>query len=161
MRRSFFTSALTAGLVAGALDIIAACIQAYLKSGTTPSQVLKYVASGGLGKDALTGGAMMAFWGLVFHFIIAISFTFLFFFLAKMIPSLVKYPILIGILYGVFVWSAMRFIILPYVSTLNPKPIVGSEAIKNAMIAAAIIVACVGIPVAFLARRYVRANALT
>ena len=161
MRRSFFASALVAGLVAGALDITAACVQVYIKSGTTPSQVLKYVASGGLGKDALTGGPMMAVWGLVFHFIIAISFTFLFFFLARMIPSLVKYPLLTGIIYGVFVWSAMRFIILPYISTLHPKPIIGSEAIKNAVIAAAIIVVCVGIPVVLFAKKYVRANVLT
>jgi hypothetical protein len=50
----------------------------------------------------------------------------------------------------------MRFIILPYISRLNPKPIVGQEAIKNAAIAAAIIVVCVGIPVVLLARKYVK-----
>ena len=97
--------------------------------------------------------------GLLVHFIIAISFTFFFFFLAKQIPSLVKYPILIGILYGLFVWSTMRFIILPYISRLNPKPIVGQEAIKNAAIAASIIVVCVGIPIVLLARRYFRTKA--
>ena len=31
MRKSFFASALTAGLIAGALDITAACIHAYLR----------------------------------------------------------------------------------------------------------------------------------
>ena len=46
MKRSFFASALTAGLVAGTLDITAACIHAYLRNGTTPAQVLKDVASG-------------------------------------------------------------------------------------------------------------------
>lgn len=159
MKRSFFASALFAGLIAGALDIIAACVNAYIKTGTTPLQVLKGIASGAFGKEAITGGSLMAVWGLLFHFIIAISFTFLFFFIAKQIPSLVKYPLIIGIGYGVFVWAAMRFIVLPYLSTLNPKPIVGSEAIKNAIIAAAIIVVCVGIPIAILAKRYVRANA--
>jgi len=160
MRRSFFPSALIAGLIAGALDITAACINAYIKTSTTPVQVLKGIASGAFGKEAITGGPMMAVWGLIFHFIIAISFTFLFFFIAKQIPSLVRYPLPIGIIYGVFVWATMRFIVLPYLSTLNPRPIVGSEAIKNAVIAAAIIVVCVGIPVALLARRYVKANAL-
>lgn len=159
MKRSFFASALLAGIIAGALDIIAACINAYIKTSTTPIQVLKGIASGAFGRDAISGGPMMAVWGLLFHFIIAISFTFLFFFLAKQIPSLVKYPLIIGILYGLFVWAAMRFIVLPYLSTLNPKPIIGNEAIKNAGIAAAIIVVCVGIPVAILAKRYVRANA--
>jgi len=159
MKSSFFASALTAGLVAGTLDITAACIQAYLKAGTTPSQVLKYVASGAVDPKTFSNDTMLAAVGLLVHFIIAISFTFFFFFLAKQIPSLVKYPILIGILYGVFVWSTMRFIILPYISRLNPKPIVGQEAIKNAAIGAAIIVVCVGIPVVLLARRYFRTKA--
>ena len=159
MKRSFFASALTAGLVAGTLDITAACIQAYLKTGTIPSQVLKYVASGAVDPKTFSNDTMLATVGLLVHFTIAILFAFFFFFLAKQIPSLVKYPILIGILYGLFVWSTMRFIILPYISRLNPKPIVGQEAIKNAAIAAAIIVVCVGIPVVLLARRFYRTKA--
>ena len=156
MRKSFFASALTAGLIAGALDITAACIQACLKTSTTPLQVLKYVASGAVDPKTFSNDTMLAAVGLLVHFIIAISFTFFFFFLSKQIPSLVKYPIPIGIIYGVFVWGTMRFIILPYISRLNPKPIEGTEAIKNAAIAAGIIVICVGIPVVLLARKYVR-----
>ncbi|HEX6170200.1 MAG TPA: hypothetical protein VFZ33_10920 [Chitinophagaceae bacterium] len=156
MRRSFFAAALTAGLIAGALDIVAACLQAYLKNDTPPMQVLRGVASGAFDPKTFSSPALLALCGLLIHFFIAISFTFFFFFLAKQVPSLVKYPIPIGIIYGLFVWAAMRFIILPYVSRLNPKPIVGQEAIKNAAIAAGIIVICVGIPVALLARKYVR-----
>lgn len=156
MRRSFFAAALTAGLIAGALDIVAACLQAYLKNDTPPMQVLRGVASGAFDPKTFSSPALLALCGLLIHFFIAISFTFFFFFLAKQVPSLVKYPIPIGIIYGLFVWAAMRFIILPYVSRLNPKPIVGQEAIKNAAIAAGIIVICVGIPVALLAKKYVR-----
>jgi len=156
MRKSFFTSALTAGLIAGSLDIVAACIQAYLKNDTPPMQVLRGVASGAFDPKTFSSPALLALCGLLIHFFIAISFTFFFFFLAKQIPTLVKYPVPIGILYGVFVWATMRFIILPYISRLNPKPIVGQEAIKNAAIAAGIIVVCVGIPVALFARKYVR-----
>jgi len=154
--KKFFTSALTAGLIAGTLDITAACIQAYIKTSTTPSQVLRYVASGAVDPKTFSNDTMLAVVGLIVHFIIAISFTFFFFFLAKQIPSLVKYSIPIGILYGVFVWGMMRFIILPYISRLNPKPIVGQEAIKNAAIAAGIIVICIGIPVVLLARKYIK-----
>lgn len=158
MRKSFFVSAFTAGLIAGTLDITAACIQAYVKNGTTPAQVLKYVASGAFDPKTFSSGTLLAACGLVIHFIIAISFTFFFFFLAKQIPALVKYPVPVGILYGVFVWAAMRFIILPYISRINPKPIAGQEAITNAAIAAAILVVCIGIPNAVLARRYLKAN---
>jgi uncharacterized membrane protein YagU involved in acid resistance len=156
MRRSFFASASTAGLIAGALDITAACIHAFIKNDTVPMQVLRGVASGAFDPKTFSSPALLALCGLLIHFFIAISFTFFFFFLAKLIPSLVKYPIPIGILYGIFVWGTMRFIILPYISRLNPKPIVGKEAITNAAIAAGIIVICVGIPVVLLARKYIR-----
>ena len=156
MRKSFFTSALTAGLIAGSLDIVAACIQAYLKNDTPPMQVLRGVASGAFDPKTFSSPALLALCGLLIHFFIAISFTFFFFFLAKQIPSLVKYPIPIGILYGVLVWGTMRFIILPYISRLNPKPIVGQEAIKNAAIAAVIIVVCVGIPIVLFAKKYIK-----
>ena len=89
------------------------------------------------------------------------AFTFLFFLLAKQIPALVKIPLPIGVVYGILVWAAMRFIILPNLSHIKQKPIVGQEAVNNAIISAAIIVVCVGLPVVFLARRYVKANALT
>lgn len=156
MRRSFFASALTAGLIAGTLDIIAACIHAYIKNDTPPINVLKGVASGAFDPKTFSNGTLLAVCGLLVHFFIAISFTFFFFFLAKQIPSLVKFPIPIGILYGIFVWSTMRFIILPYLSRLKLKPIEGQEAIKNAAIAAGIIVICIGIPVALFARKYIR-----
>ena len=158
MRRSFFASALTAGLIAGTLDIIGACLNAYIKNDTPPMQVLKGVASGAFDPKTFSSETLLAVCGLLVHFFIAISFTFLFFILAKQIPSLVKYPIPIGILYGIFVWAAMRFIILPNLSRLKLRPIVGEEAIKNAAIAAGIIVVCVGIPVALLARKYVKAK---
>lgn len=159
MRRSFFASALTAGLIAGTLDIIAACLNAYIKNDTAPMQVLKGVASGAFDPKTFSNGTLLAVCGLLIHFFIAISFTIFFFSLTRQFPTLIKFPIPIGILYGIFVWAAMRFIILPYFSRLNPKPIVGKEAIINAAIAAAIIVVCVGIPVALLARKYVKGKA--
>ena len=126
----------------------------FKKQARLPSQVLKYVASGAVDPKTFSNCYYVGCcWIYLVHFIIAISFTFFFFFLAKQIPSLVKYPIPIGILYGVFVWATMRFIILPYISRLNLKPIEGTEAIKNAAIAAAIIVVCVGIPVVLLCKK--------
>jgi uncharacterized membrane protein YagU involved in acid resistance len=156
MRKSFFASALTAGLIAGALDITAAAIFSYTKFDRDPITMLKGIAKGAFGDAATSGGTMMAVWGLIFHFIIAISFTFFFFFLVKLVPSLLKYPIPIGILYGVFVWGTMRFIILPYLSRITPKPIVTEDDFINAAINAGILVICIGIPVALLARKYVR-----
>jgi len=160
MRRSFFASALTAGLIAGILDITAACIHAYIRNGTTPYKVLRFIASGAFGKESANENTMILY-GLLFHFLIAISFTFFFFFLARLIPSLIKYPIPIAIAYGAFVWLFMRYIVLNYISTINIRPIVGKEATINAIIGAVILMICIGLPNAFLARKYVRANALS
>lgn len=161
MRKSFFTSALIAGLIAGALDITAACTHAYLRNGTTPEKVLRGIASGAFGKEAAANGSMMIIWGLLFHFLIAISFTFFFFLLARMIPSLIKYPVPIAIAYGAFVWLFMRYVVLNYISTINIKPITGKEAVTNAVIGAVILMLCIGLPNALLARKYVRSNGLT
>lgn len=161
MRISFFASALIAGLIAGTLDIIGACLSAYIKGGTTPTQVLKYIANGAFDPKTFSSPAIQIACGLLIHFFIAISFTFLFFFLAKQIPSLVKYPFPIGVLYGIFIWAAMRFIILENLSRHQQKPFEGREAIINSAIAAGILVVCIGIPVAFFARRYVKTNAIS
>ena len=158
MKRSFFASALTAGLVAGILDITAACIHAYLRNGTTPEQVLRGIAGGAFGKEAAANGNMMILWGLLFHFLIAISFTFFFFLLAKMAPSLVTYPIIIAIIYGAFVWAFMRYVVLNYISTIKIGPIVGQEKIINAIIGAVILMICIGLTDALLAKRYLKTN---
>ena len=163
MRRSFFASALTAGLIAGLLDIAGACINTYIQSDgvVTPMKVLRYVASGAVDPKTFSSPALLALFGLLVHFFIAMAFTFLFFFLAKQIPSLVKYPIPIGILYGIFVWAFMRFVILVNLSRHKQKPIMTGEDFQNAAINAGILVLCIGIPVALLARRYIRANRYT
>ena len=158
MRRSFFASALTAGLIAGTLDITAACIHAFLRNGTTPEQILRGIAGGAFGKEAAANGNMMIVWGLLFHFLIAISFTFFFFLLAKMIPPLVRYPVLTAIIYGAFVWAFMRYVVLNYISTIKIGPIVGQEKIINAIIGAAILMICIGLPDALLAKKYLKIN---
>jgi uncharacterized membrane protein YagU involved in acid resistance len=158
MKRSFFASALVAGLIAGSMDITAACIHGYLRNGTTPEQILRGIAGGAFGKEASANGNMMIVWGLLFHFLIAISFTFFFFLLAKMIPSLVRYPIITAIIYGAFIWVLMRYVVLNYISTIKIGPIVGQEKIINAIIGAVILMICIGLPDALLAKRYLKAN---
>ncbi|HEU4770109.1 MAG TPA: hypothetical protein VFS77_22265, partial [Pyrinomonadaceae bacterium] len=49
---------LLAGFVAGTLDIIAACVSAWLRSQTSPVRVLQFIASGVLGPEAFRGGAL-------------------------------------------------------------------------------------------------------
>lgn len=145
MNNIFNTQSIKAGLVVGSLDISAACIQYFIKTGKGPAGVLKFVASGVFGKDAFTNNTVMIFMGLLFHFIIAMLFTFFFFWLTAKIPGLLKIKVLTGIVYGVFIWTVMNVIILP-LSNTPPLPF----KITNAAIAAFILIVCIGIPLAFL-----------
>ncbi|NJN34942.1 MAG: hypothetical protein HC817_12500 [Saprospiraceae bacterium] len=75
---------LKTALIAGSLDITAACLQAYLKTGATPDRILAYIASGVFGKKAFSGGFPMQIAGLLFHFIIALACAACYFGLSKL-----------------------------------------------------------------------------
>src|SRR5262245_8497233 len=70
-------------LLCGVLDITGACVQAWIQTGRTPSEVLKGVASGLWGRAALDGGAGMAAIGLTMHFTVALTATLVFFALSR------------------------------------------------------------------------------
>jgi len=63
------------GLIAGTLDICAACLTSWLRAGVGPVRVLHSVASGLLGAAAFDGGAKTAVLGLALHFLIATGAT--------------------------------------------------------------------------------------
>jgi len=100
-------------LIVGLLDAIAACVNAYLQRGIPPAGVFRYVASGVLGKEAFKGGLDIAALGLLFHFIIAIGWTSLFFVAFNKLKVLQRNKIYVGLCYGIFVWLGMNFIVLP------------------------------------------------
>jgi len=136
------------GLLAGTLDITAACLQYYIKTGKGPSGVLKFVASGWFGQKALEGGNTMIAAGLAFHYLIAMGVTVFFFITAGFWFSVFKNKWLTGIAYGIFVWCITNLIIVPLSATpkFPFKPI-------NAWIAAAILILCIGLPLSFSASK--------
>ncbi len=103
---------LIGGLVAGALDItFAISFAAY--NGTAPMQLLRIVASGAFGKEALSGGAPMAAFGLAAHFGLSLAWAGAYFLLARSKPQLANHAVVCGVLFGVLVFFAMRLIVLP------------------------------------------------
>lgn len=148
MTRTIAREAIKAGLLAGLLDISAAFIQYYVRTGRNPLAVLKFIASGMFGKRALTGGSDMMVWGLVFHFLIALAFAGLFFWLAARLPVLRRAWIGAGIAYGLIVWAVMNGVVVP-LSRTPELPFSWS----NALIAIAILIACIGLPIAYRAKR--------
>ena len=152
-RPTFARAVLTTGLIAGTLDILAACLSAYIQRGMTPDKLLQFVASGLFGAEAFNGGIPMAIVGLVMHFIIALSWTLLFYLLYPRLNFLQKNKILSGIIYGAFVWVMMNRVILPF--TNIPK---SPFNFTSALIGMVILMLAIGMPNAFRAPKYYRGD---
>ena len=148
-QKSLAKEVLLTGLLAGTLDITAACTHAYLRSGVTPGGVLKYVASGLFGTDAFSGGVSMMIVGLLMHYTIATSWTLLFYLLYPRVGFLRKNKIVSGVVFGAFVWVMMTLVIVPLTavpkSPFNPT---------SALIGMVILIFMIGMPNAFRAPSY-------
>ena len=149
MNKSLIRSAFISGLIVGLLDATAACVNAYLQRGITPAGVFRYVASGVLGKEAFKGGLDIAALGLLFHFIIAIGWTSLFFVAFNKLKVLQMNKIYVGLCYGIFVWLGMNFIVLPL---SNVPPLVYRLVPTIIMIGIHIFV--IGLSISLLANQY-------
>ncbi len=149
MRNISFPKIITAGLLVGTLDISAALIRYYAKTGKNPMTVPKYIASAVFGEEAFAGGNSMIIWGFLFHYLIAVSFTIFFFFLYRNLRLLSYNPVLTGIVYGLFIWAVMDMLIVP----LSAAPVI-PFSLSGAVIAALILIICIGMPLALLARHW-------
>jgi len=143
------TAIILTGLVAGLLDITAACTQYYINTGKGPGNVLRYVASGVFGKKAFAGGITMAAWGLLFHFIIAFGLTSFFFWLYPKISWLGKNKMEAGLLYGVFAWLVTNLVIVPLSHAQSPPFVMAKAAV-----AMLILMFCIGLPISLMANKH-------
>jgi hypothetical protein len=111
---------LTGWLLCGVLDITAACIQAWIQAGRTPGEVLRGVASALWGRAAIDAGAGMATIGLAMHFTVALTATLVFYASSRRLAFLRTAPLwIVGPLYGVIVFCAMNYTVLPALSWLR------------------------------------------
>jgi uncharacterized membrane protein YagU involved in acid resistance len=103
---------LTAGLIAGVLDITAAFV-VYGRLGVTPARILRSVARGLVGARAATGGLHIAALGLVLHFVIACGAAAVYYAASRRWPALNRRPVVSGLVYGVVVWLVMNYVVVP------------------------------------------------
>ena len=85
------------GLVAGTLDITAACVYSWLRANVKPVRVFQSVASGLLGPPAYTGGTKTAVLGLALHFLIATTATAVFYFASRRLRFMIERPVTWGL----------------------------------------------------------------
>ena len=141
---------LLTGLTAGTLDILAAIINTSIALEKFAAvQVLRFIASGVFGKDAFTGGQVMVFFGLFFHYIIAFSFTTVYFLFYPRLPHIKYYKMVSGIIYGLIIWLIMNLIVVPLSQT--PELQFSWQRTLQGII---ILMVCVGIPISIIAGKY-------
>jgi hypothetical protein len=134
-----------AGVLAGTLDICAACTQAFIMAKVSPMRVFQSVASGLLGPSSFTGGWQTGALGLMLHFFIATTAAAIFYAASKKISLLTKQWALSGVLYGVTVYAVMYWIVVPMSQArpFNPIP-------QLILVAVLIHIFCIGLPIAFV-----------
>jgi hypothetical protein len=147
---SLLTTILWVGFLVGLLDISAAFIQTRIMfPDRNPPGVLRYIAGAVFGKERAGSENSMLFFGALFHFIIAYCFTTAFFWIYPYMHFLSQNRLFAGIFYGIIIWVVMNLIVVPQ-THIGRRPFV----LKNASIAAGILIVAIGIPLSYLAYRF-------
>jgi hypothetical protein len=150
LKPSPFHTIVLGGLAVGVLDAFAAMGNAAVR-GVTPGRVWQYVASAVLGRDAFTGGLTSVAVGLVFHFGVAFGVAVGFYVLSRLFPILIRHAIPAGIVYGIAVYFAMSYLIVP-LTAVNQGPFSWYGLISGVVIH----MLFVGLPVALITRRFAK-----
>lgn len=151
--RSALKTIVTAGLVAGALDILYAFIIWGLR-GVTPIRIGQSVAAGLLGRDAAVGGGTTTgLFGLGVHFVLAIIMAAIYYAAARNIRLLVDRAVPFGIAYGLALYGAMNYIVLP-LSAIGKAG--GGGPLYITITGILVHMFLVGLPIALITRRALR-----
>ena len=110
-RRPWRTVAV-AGVLAGAFDLTFAFVF-YGRQGASPERILRFIASGALGPAAFTQGSWTMLLGATLHFLIALCAAFVFYLASRRLPVLTRRPLWSGAAFGVAMYVAMHFIVVP------------------------------------------------
>ncbi len=136
------------GLITGTLDAIAAVII----SPQTPDMVFKYIASGYFNQAAYMEDHMVL-WGIFFHYVIAMIISVALWAIYPKFRKGIKNKYITGIIFGLLVWIAMNFAVLPLTSVPKKPDNVPVDKILIIKSFVALII-CVGLPAAIISERY-------
>jgi len=147
LRQSGKKSALVAiavgGGIAGALDLLQACI---LFGWDIPLAI----AAGLLGRQAFNGGAGTYVLGVCLHFFIACSAAAIYYAASRRLTFLVEHPLVCGLFFGGAVQEVMNLVVLP-LSALHAR---GPYTLHDLILGLAVHMVVIGLPIAFSVRRF-------
>ena len=142
-----FRAIATAGLVVGILDISSALV-IWWQRGVGLQRGLQGIATGLLGPNSYEGGLATAGLGLALHFFVTFVVVSIFYLASRKILFLTHQPLVSGVLYGIGVYIVMYWFVLPTAfSTFRHR-------LSNELLAVAIHICLIGLPTAFIVRRY-------
>jgi len=136
-------------LIAGILDLTAACIHAWIINGTIPNQLLAYIASGVWGNSAFHDGFMILFVGLIFHFLIVFACVFCFFWIFPRWTLFQHSLILNAFFIGIVAWLITTQIVVRFSKIPSQE-----FNFSNALISISILIVCIGFPIAYAAKKF-------
>jgi len=137
---------LLGGGVAALLDIALAMTFWWFYNGASPLVILQSIAAGLIGKAAFAGGMGTVALGACLHIFIACVMAAVYYLGCRRWPALYQRPAFFGTVYGVLLYLAMTYVVLP-LSRAAPLPFIPSWFVAS--IASHILF--VGIPIALLA----------
>lgn len=144
---------LAGGLVAGALDLSFAFVF-YGLQGATAQRILQFIASGVLGGSSFQMGRGSAALGAFFHFFISVCAAGIYYLASLRFPFLTRRVIVAGATFGILMFLAMHFVVVP-LSAVKSGPVkVGSvigELCSHMFL--------FGMPIAYAAARAARRRA--
>lgn len=148
-----FATILSAGCIAAALDLAFAFVFYGIRNGIAPQRILQTIGSGLFGPDSFQMGWQSAAVGFVCHFTILIVAAAMYFYAAGRMRWMNRQALACGLAFGVAVYVVMNFVVVPL--SAAPKfqrslvPAIG-EMCSHLFF--------VGLPIAYLTRRYWRAR---
>lgn len=139
---------LVATLLCGTLDIADAAIFT-LAHGHDPLAMLRSIAACLLGPGAMHDGYAMSLVGLGLHFLIAAFWASLYVLLVGRVSVVRRYPLAAGVIYGLLIYLAMNYVVLPHTALHIPLP-KGGPGMVNGLLALMLLF---GVPVSLLNRK--------
>lgn len=108
---------LIGGVLAGVVDIFAAV----LINQAPPGLILRFIASGLVGKMAFQGAGPMMALGFGLQLAMAVLIAATYGAASLRLPALTRHPVSLGALFGVGVFIVMSFIVVPLSAAVHPK----------------------------------------
>lgn len=145
-RSKAFSLVLRVGFIAGTLDITEDLVFNQFR-GIAPTMVFQYIASGLIGVKSFHGGLASAALGMVLHYVIALTWTGVFYAVSRKFASLGRRPVIWGLLYGSAVYLFMNLIVLPLSGVPHTPSATTTPALINGVLA---VIVCIGLAISLL-----------